>query len=136
MPTYRTSGVAASEQARAGIDITSQTESLTIGTNLAASDILEMVKIPAGATIQEIVLSTTASLGATSTVEIGDGGDTDRFFAAANFGNGAQGLVRLDRAAGHGYKYTAEDTIDVRIATNATPATGAVVTMTVIYTMQ
>jgi|688.fasta_scaffold266570_3 hypothetical protein len=136
MPTYRTSGVAVSEQARAGIDITSQTESLTIGTNLAASDILEMVKVPAGATIQEIVLSTTASLGATSTVEIGDGGDTDRFFAAANFGNGAQGLVRMDRAIGHGYKYTSEDTIDVRIATNGTPATGAVVTMTVIYTMQ
>lgn len=136
MPTYRTPGVAATAQARAGIDLTSQTQSLTIGTNLLASDILEMVKVPAGATIQEIVLSTTASLGATSTVEIGDGGDTDRFFAAANFGNGAAGLVRLGVAAGHGYKYTAEDTIDVKIATNATPATGAVVTMTVFYTMQ
>jgi hypothetical protein len=136
MPTYRTPGVAATAQARAGIDLTSQTQSLTIGTNLLASDILEMVKVPAGATIQEIVLSTTASLGATSTVEIGDGGDTDRFFVAANFGNGAAGLIRNGVAAGHGYKYTAEDTIDVRIATNATPATGAVVTMTVFYSMQ
>jgi hypothetical protein len=136
MPTYRTNGVAVTAQARAGIDLTSQTQSLTIGTNLLANDILEMVKVPAGATIQEIVLSTTGSLGATSTVEIGDGGDTDRFFAAANFGNGAAGLVRLGAAAGHGFKYTAEDTIDVRIATNATPATGAVVTMTVFYTMQ
>jgi hypothetical protein len=136
MPTYKTPGVAVTEQARAGIDITSQTESLTISTNLAASDILEMVKVPAGATIQEIICATTGSLGATSTVEIGDGGDTDRFFAAANFGNGAAGLVRLNVAGGHGYKYTSEDTIDVRIATNATPATGAVVTMTVIYTMQ
>lgn len=136
MATYKTPGVAVTEQARAGIDITSQTESLTISTNLAAADILEMVKVPAGATIQEIILSTTGSLGGTSTVEIGDGGDTDRFFAAANFGNGAAGLVRLGVAGGHGYKYTSEDTIDVRIATNATPATGAVVTMTVIYTMQ
>jgi hypothetical protein len=136
MPTYRSPGVAATAQARAGIDLTSQTQSLTIGTNLLASDILEMVKVPAGATVQEIVLSTTASLGATSTVEIGDGGDTDRYFAAANFGNGAAGLVRLSNAIGHGFKYTAEDTIDVRIATNATPATGAVVTMTVFYSMQ
>jgi hypothetical protein len=136
MPTYRTAGVAATRQARAGIDATSQTESLTIGTNLLANDILEMIKVPAGATIQEIVLSTTASLGATSTVEIGDGGDTDRFFAAANFGNGAASLVRLSNPIGHGYKYTSDDTIDVRIATNGTPATGAVVTMTVAYTMQ
>lgn len=136
MATLTTSKVASTVQARAGIDITSVTGSYSVSSNLAANDVIQMVKIPAGATVLEIIASASASIGATATAEIGDGSDTDRFVTSGTFGQGAASLTRLNAATGNGYTYTAEDTIDIKILTMATPATGATITLTAIYTMQ
>lgn len=106
---------------------------ITIGTALAAADVIQMVKVPANAIIQDIIISTSASLGTTSTASLGDGSSTARFAAAAAFGQGSATYTRASVAGGHGYQYTAEDTIDITIATMATPVTAAVVKCSVQY---
>jgi hypothetical protein len=136
MPTYKADKAAATVQSRGGIDITSVTGTYTVSANLAASDVIEMVKIPAGATVQEVIVSASASVAATSTGEVGDGADTDRFVASGSIGGGAASLSRLNAATGHGYKYSDEDTIDIRFTVQTTPTTGAVLKLTAIYTMQ
>lgn len=137
MPTtYKADKTQSTVQARGGIDITSITGTFTVSANLGANDVVEMVKIPKGATVQEVIVSASASVAATSTGEVGDGDDTDRYVSSGSIGQGAASLSRLNNAAGHGYTYTAEDTIDIKFTTQTTPTTGAVLKLTAIYTMQ
>lgn len=136
MATFNSDIVTAGNQPRAGLDITAVKATYTVSANLTAADIIQMVTVPAGATILSVRAGVSASIGATATASIGDGSDADRFIAAATFGQGAVGVLYIPVSTGIGYTYTAEDTIDITIATMATPATGAVITMTVIYTMQ
>ena len=134
MPTYTASKVATTVQSRAGVDITSVTASYTIAVALVTSDVIQMCKVPAGATVQEVIFSCSASVGGTANLSIGDGGDTDRFITST--AHTAATLTRLNAHTGHGYLYTAEDTIDVAAVSIATGTTATVVTLTVIYTMQ
>lgn len=136
MATYKADKTATTVQARGGIDLTSVTGTYTVTANLAANDVIEMVKIPAGATVQEVIVSASASVAATSTGEVGDGGDTDRYIASGGIGSNAASLSRLNAATGHGYKYTSEDTIDIKFTTQTTPTTDAVLKLTAFYTMQ
>lgn len=136
MPTYSSSGVASTVQPRASLETVTVSRSYTVSSNLATSDVIQMVKIPAGATIIDLIASASASVGATASATVGDGNDVDRFITASQLGQGAAQLVAMNAATGHGYKYTADDTIDIRYASVATPATGAVLTLTVTYTMQ
>lgn len=134
MTTFQASKVASTVQARGGIDITSVTGEFTVSSNLTTNDIIEMVKIPAGATVLEVIFSSSASVGSTGNLAVGDGGDTDRFITSSAVT--AAALLRLNAHTGHGYRYTADDTIDVLAASIATPATGAVLRLTAIYTFQ
>lgn len=136
MATFTADKVATTIMSRAGIDVTCVTGTYTVAANLGASDIIQMVKVPKGATVVEVVASTSASIAATSTCEFGDGGDTDRFIASGGFGSGAAALSRLNAATGHGYTYTDEDTIDFKTTVQTTPTTGAVIKLTAIYQMQ
>lgn len=54
----------------------------TVTANLAASDVIQMVKVPANAIIQDVIASTSASIAGTSTCQFGDGADTDRFISS------------------------------------------------------
>jgi hypothetical protein len=134
MATYSASKVATTVQSRAGIDITSVTSSYTIAVALVTSDVIQMCKIPAGATVQEVIFSGSASVGATASLSVGDGADTDRFITATSYA--AAALTRTNAHTGHGYLYTTEDTIDVAAVSIVTGTTATVVTITVIYTMQ
>ena len=136
MATYQSDKTVSTVQARGGIDITSVTGTFTVSANLAANDVVEMVKIPKDATVQEVIVSSSASVAATSTGEVGDGADTDRFVTSGSIGGGAASLSRLNAATGHGYKYSAEDTIDIKFTVQTTPTTGAVLKLTAIYTLQ
>lgn len=136
MATFQADKTAATVQARGGIDLTSVTGTYTVGANLAANDVIEMVKIPAGATVQEVIVSASASVAATSTGQVGDGADTDRYVTSGAIGSGAASLSRLNAATGHGYKYTSDDTIDIVFTVQTTPTTGAVLKLTAFYTMQ
>jgi hypothetical protein len=136
MATFQSDKTVSTVQARNGIDITSVTGTFTVAANLAANDIVEMVKIPARAIVQEIIVSASASVAATSTGEVGDGADTDRYVTTGAIGSGAASLGRLNAATGHGFTYTSDDTIDIKFTVQTTPTTGAVLKLTAIYTLQ
>lgn len=120
--------------ARGGIDVTSQTVDYSIPTGFATNDVVEMIKVPAGATVLNVTLTSSAGVGATANLAVGDGGDTDRYVTSTAFT--ASALARTNTHVGHGHRYTAEDTIDILAVSIATPTVGTVVRLTVEYTMQ
>lgn len=136
MPNFNSDIITSGKQPRAGIDITAVKATYTVVSNLTAADTLTMVKVPAGASILSVVAAASASIGATATASIGDAGSATRFVAAAQFGQGAAQSIYIPAATGVGYKYTSDTDIIITIATLATPATGAVITLTVVYSMQ
>jgi len=128
--------------------VLSRTGLYTAAAALAANSVIQLVPIPVGAQILDIIVQCTA-LGSGRTLDIGDGGDIDRFFdglpaeyallsrfgcemggAAANTaGNVTHGASAL------GYEYTVNDTIDVKVLGDTFPE-DAVIKATVIYKMQ
>jgi len=136
MATYTSNACASTVQPRADIGIQSVTGTHTVSVALVANDIVQLVQVPVGACIQEIVVSCSGSLGSTLTAEFGDGSDTDRFIASGTFGQGAGSLAKLTAITGNGYVYTANDTIDMKVNSAAAGTTGVVITTTVIYSLQ
>lgn len=134
MATLTSSGVAATVQARSGLDITSVVKSYTIAAGFATGDVIQMVKIPENATVLEVILSSSAGVGTTANLSVGDGLDADRYITSTAYT--AAALTRLNAHTGVGYKYTAEDTIDVTGVSIATPTVGTVITLAVLYTLQ
>ncbi len=135
-------------QATTGKPIPAKTElgvnavhaTFTVASNLTTGDTIEMFRIPAGATIVHMVANASASVGQTGQLEVGDSGDDNRYIAGAT-GWAASGAAALAyRGAGNpttafAKTYTADDVISIKALSIATPATGAVLTLDVIYTM-
>lgn len=134
MATFQSSKAVSTVQARGGIDVTSVTAEFSIPTGFATNDVVQMAKVPARATIQEVILSSSAGVGATGNLAVGDTGNTARYIASTAFT--ASTLARLGVHAGHGYTFSAEGTVDILAASIATPTVGTVVRLTVIYTLQ
>jgi len=134
MPTFQSAKATTTVMARGGIDATTQTAEFTIPTGFATNDVVEMLKIPAGATVVDVTLSSSAGVGATANLAVGDGGDTDRYITSLAYT--ATALNRLNAHTGHGFRFTAEDTIDILAVSIATPTVGTVVRLTVEYQMQ
>lgn len=130
------------KQARNGIGIVSVTSKYSLTAALVINDVIQMVKIPKGAVIQEVILAAgdldTASSPAIKLI-VGDGDDTDRFIKdASGISTIAQGggVARMNNQVGAGHQYAADDTIDVKVDT--APTTGTTsgdITLTVIYSM-
>jgi hypothetical protein len=136
MPTFQSNRVATTIQSRGDIDITSATAEYTIPAAFATADIVQMVKIPANAQIQEVILSSSAGVGATANLSVGDTTGTAnaaRYIASTAYT--AASLNRLGVHAGHGYRFPAEGTLDVTAVSIATPTAGTVIRLTVIYTL-
>ena len=136
--TYTADNAAAGKQARAGVGLQSVSSKYTMTAALVINDVIKMCKVPAGAVIQDIILSTsdldTASSPAV-TLSVGDGSDTDRFLSASTIGQ-AGGIARLTPHLGHGYQYAAEDTIDILVAAAPTTSvTDGTLMLTVFYNM-
>lgn len=114
------------------------------GDGTAADDIIQMVKVPKGATILDVTL-TSEDLDSNGTptivLDVGDGDDPDRFIDGSNVAQ-AGGVARLGSgvaaAATDGlfYTYTAEDTIDVKVVTAAATKAAGNITLAVLYTME
>lgn len=111
---------------------------------LALDDVIQMVKVPKGAVIVELVLATDDldSNGAPAIVlDVGDGADTDRFIdgytgaqANGNISRLGAGMAASKFADALGYTYTADDTIDIHV--QVAPATGTAtgtIVLVVIY---
>jgi len=116
-------------------------------TSTTATHLIQMVPIPAGAVISSWHLSTTdvdTHTTATVTYNIGDGSDTTRFASGLTTGQSGGNAsvtngVTITSSSGTitkglGYKYTADDTIDLQIAAGpATTATSGTIVLTVTY---
>lgn len=104
---------------------------------LAASDVIQMVKVPAGATVLDgyVQLPDLDSNGSpTINIECGDGSDPDRFIDGTTGGQAA-GLLRFNSLL-FPHTYTAEDTVDlVATAGPATGATSGTITLVVFVSM-
>lgn len=134
MATFQSSKAVSTVMARGGTDVTTQTAEYAIPTGFATNDVVEMVKVPAGATVLNVKLTSSAGVGATANLAVGDGGDTDRFITSTAFT--ASAVARDNTHVGHGHRYTSDDSIDILAVSIATPTVGTVVRMTVEYTMQ
>jgi len=141
--TYSADAVAATVQARGGVGVQSVTETYEAGTALVIDDIIQMVKVPAGATVLDIILSVDdLDSGTTIVLDVGDGSDDDRYILGTTIGQGGgtvrlgSGVVGAAAASAHGYTYSAEDTIDVHVDTAPSGGGTGTISMTVIYTMQ
>lgn len=101
--------------------------------SLSAGDVIQMVKVPAGAIVSKVGLVWSLSAGVT-TVNIGDGNDTSAYYATAVISGPIAAVVPTFR--GIGRSYSAEDTIDIQVAVvSATPAS-LQLTLTVTYSLQ
>ena len=112
---------------------------VTAGAALVINDVIQMLKVPKGARVMEVILAATdldSNVTPLITLDVGDGDDPDRYIAASTIGQ-TGGTVRLGSGITtltEAFTYTADDTIDVLV--KAAPATGATtfsIRLTVIY---
>lgn len=103
-------------------------------------DKVEMVKVPVGARIKDVILKVPALDSSTGiVVQVGIGGDLDKFITAATVGRSSTaGLQRMNNPDGVDYVFTAEDTIDFHVETVAsgTPVTSGTIILEVVYSLQ
>lgn len=124
-------------QPRAGNDITAVWESYTLA-SATLNDTYTMCKIPAGATVLDVVFSSAdVDSNGTPTVkfDVGDSGSATRFISATTVGQ-AGGVARMDQAGGHLKTYTADDTVIVKINTASATFQAGAIKVGVIYSMQ
>jgi hypothetical protein len=102
-------------------------------------DIVHLVKIPAGATILELILDVPALTDqADVTWDLGDADASGRFITAGTAGRSSTGaIVRLTVTGSSQYPYTVDNTIQFKIKTvpGATAVTNGVIKLTAIYSM-
>lgn len=107
---------------------------------LVINDVIQMVRVPAGAYIQDIQLQTDDldTAGPAIVLDVGDGSVTDRFIDACLSAQVAANDVtcRINQMDGLNYNYAAEDTLDVLVATAPTTgATSGTIVLCVQYSM-
>ena len=97
-------------------------------TALAATDVLEVIKVPANTLVTNVALNVTTAEGGTLTIDVGDGDDPDGYLDGVN-ANATAAYIPVDGTAAfaQGKYYTAADTIDV---TTVNAADAAVMTLT------
>jgi len=107
----------------------------TAAAALDANSVIQMVPVCDGMMILDIQFSSTA-LGASRTLDIGDGTDVDLFFDGVDASSACAGDLfnEGDVATCFGKVYTEDDTIDIKVLGDTFPL-AAVVTMNVYYKM-
>lgn len=122
----------------AGNDVKFATGSYAITAALAAADIIQMCKVPAGATVLDVhaVVPDLDTHGTpTITLHIGYGGDNDYWVSGSTTGQ-TGGVIRATATTSVPLAFTAEDTIDITVGTGpATGATSGTLYLTVFYSM-
>lgn len=125
--------VASTVTARSEIGVNAITGTYEWAEALEVNDIVQMVKVPKGAKIIDVILGTDDLDTATgNTLSVGDGTTADRFITASTVSQ-AGGIVRMSNIGGMGYVYTADDTIDIKVIAVGTSATSGTMVLTVLY---
>lgn len=100
---------------RVGLAAVSATYSVGAGLSLSAGDVIEMVKVPAGASV--VYLAVSGGSG-DALCGVGDGGDSNRYIAHGTMAS-ASSVVRTItlHASNTPYVYSVDDTIDIDVST-------------------
>src|SRR5574341_66566 len=112
--------------------VNSKTVEYSFSTSISAGDLVNMLKIPAGAVVVDVICRYTAATAAGPLqLGVGDQSATERYMASIS----ATGVTRA--TAGIPFSYSADDTIRVyatgTISSNST--VGGTVRVTVLYKM-
>jgi hypothetical protein len=125
-------------QPRAGLNLCTVSAIYALAAALVIDDLIHMVKIPAGATLLDLILDVPdldTDVSPAITLSVGYTGALTAFINASTIGQ-TGGIVRLSVPGGSQKAFAAEDTI--QISATAAPATGAAtgtLKLTAIYTM-
>lgn len=101
--------------------------------SFSAGDVIQMMKIPSGAIVTDVSVACSFSAGV-ATVNIGDGNDVSAYGASVVL-SGTVTLTTTVPSRGWGRSYSAEDTVDIQIATISTPPANALLILKISYTM-
>lgn len=101
-----------------------------------AADVIQLMKVPAGAIIHDVRASYSLSAGVV-TVNLGDGNDTSAYAADLAL-SGAGVVINSSKMTlrSLGRSYSAEDTIDMVVVSTSTPAANIEIWLSVTYTCQ
>lgn len=106
----------------------------TIAASYSAGDVTQMMRIPQGATVNNVTFAILGHSGVL-TVNVGDGNDVSAYAASVVLSGSVVALTSMP-ARGFGRSYSAEDTIDIQIAAISAPVAAGTLTLNVTYTMQ
>ena len=123
---------------RAGIALCSISESYTVLATLLTGDVFHMVKIPAGATVLDLILDASdldSAAGNELTLSVGYTGALEAFISQSTIGQ-TGGIARLSVVGGTQKNFAAADTIQVSATAGAEVAQASgTIKLTVLYTM-
>ena len=133
MGTFTTSKTASGIQPRAlNAGLVTVTATYTLASSSSAGDVIQMVKVPKGATPIYVAVSCTGV--GVGTARVGDGVSTGRYIEPLAYSAGmAQTLINV--ATWVPYTYSTDDTIDITISAVSTASTVGSFTLVVISTM-
>ena len=126
-------------QPRAGLGLCAVSGSYTMLAAFLDEDVVNLVKVPAGAKVLELILDVPPLTDqADVTWDLGDATVTGRFISGGTAGRSSTGaIVRLTVVGSSQYAYTVDTFIQFQIKTvpGATAVTDGTIKLTVIYTM-
>ena len=98
---------------RVGLVAVTSTYSVAAATSLSAGDVIQMIKVPANATL--VYMGVSGGSG-DALVTVGDGVDDDRYLSAVTMSS-AQPTMRTINTNYVPYTYSTDDTIDISVST-------------------
>lgn len=112
-----------------------QTATITFPAVVTTSDALQFFYLPVNAVVKGGWLkSADLDSGTTVTINIGDAGDVDRYFAASNIGQ-AGGVTTVMAATGYEFRTTARTLVTGALAAGPSTTAGDV-TLCIFYTVE
>lgn len=107
----------------------------TVNPALSAGDVIQMLRVPNGATITDVQFWTDLFGGGNATISgVGDGGSAARYIGSASTSNSLAAVISI-LPTGLGYSYSAEDTIDITIGTVTSASAVGQLSLKVSYTL-
>ena len=113
---------------RVGVNTVVSTYS--VGAALSVGDVIQMVKVPAGATVTYVAVSSGSGQGV---VNVGDGVSTSRYMSS--YLNSANAPLTPISTAYAPYTYSTDDTIDITVSLVSTGAATGGFNMVVIFSL-
>ena len=113
------------------VGLVAVTSTFSMSTTLSAGDVIQMVKVPKGATPVYVALSgATTGVGS---VNVGDEVDANRYIN--NYGVSANAVQVAINTYYTPYTYSADDTIDITVSAASVATVGGAFVLTAIFAM-